>query len=256
MESDMNPTVIVTGAAGGIGSSVVAKFLADGRHVTAIDHNANGLAALAEACASDQLHTAVVDITSEDGVTQLRDDVRNIGLAVTGLINNAGIMHGAARLDHVPLAEWRHVIDVNLTGTFLCMRAFVDQLIAHHGAIVNVSSVVGLVPGPMRGSYSPSKAAIVMLTKQAALEWAPHVRVNAVCPGLLITPMSEPQYADPAVAAGRANSVPLKRVAEITEITDAIHYLMSPQASYLTGVALPVDGGLAVSAAANISVAS
>jgi len=251
----MNPTVIVTGAAGGIGTSVVNKLLAAGEHVTAVDRTADGLAALVEACESSRLHTEVVDISSESDVARCRDSVRSAGLHVTGLVNNAGIMHGAARLDDVPLEDWRHVIDVNLTGTFLCMRAFADQLIEHCGAIVNVASVVGLIPGPMRGSYSPSKAAIVMLTKQAALEWAPHVRVNAVCPGLLLTPLSEPQYADPEAAAGRAHSVPMKRIAEISEIADAICYLLSQQASYITGVALPVDGGLAISAAANMSVA-
>lgn len=251
----MNPTVLVTGAAGGIGAAVVDKLLSSGHHVTGLDRTVDGLAVLAGRHPGDRLRTEVVDISSEADVERCRNSISGAGFDVVGLVNNAGIMHRAARLDEVPVDQWRQVIDVNLTGTFLCMRAFADQLIEHRGAIVNVASVVGLVPGPMRGSYSPSKAAIVMLTKQAAMEWAPHVRVNAVCPGLLLTPLSEPQYADPEAAASRTNSVPLKRIAEITEIADAICYLMSPQASYITGVALPVDGGVAESAAANMSVA-
>ncbi len=251
----MTSTTVITGAAGGIGRSVVARLLADGSDVTALDRTADGLQSLVAEFGSERLRTVVVDLRSEKDIARAAAQIRDDGSTVSGLVNNAGIMHAAARLDEVPLSEWTEVFDVNVTGTFLCMREFAADLIRSQGAVVNVASVVGLIPGPMRGAYSPSKAAIVMLTKQAALEWAPHVRVNAVCPGLLITPLSAPQYADVDAAAGRINAVPLKRVGEVGEISDAICYLLSDQASYLTGCAVPVDGGLAISAAASLGVA-
>jgi glucose 1-dehydrogenase len=248
-------TTVVTGAAGGIGRSVVAKLLARGRHVTALDLHVDGLADIAENFEPTQLHRVEVDLRSENGIAAVAAEISGAGRKVSGLVNNAGIMHGAAGLAQVSLKEWNDVIEVNLTGTFLCMRQFVADLIDTKGAIVNVASVVGLIPGPMRGAYSPSKAAIVMLTQQAALEWAPAVRVNAVCPGLLITPLSAPQYADPVAAAGRIGSVPLQRVADIEEVSDAICFLLSDEASYITGCALPVDGGIAISAAGGLGVA-
>lgn len=252
--SPAHGTTVVTGAAGGIGRAIVTRLLGSGRHVVALDRSAEALAALTADLPSDRLSSRVCDVTSEDDVRSIAADLTTGDVPVTGLVNNAAIMRGGVGLEDLDVATWRETLDVNLTGTFLCMREIGRAMLDRGGAIVNISSAAGLVAGPFRGSYSASKAAVVMVSRQAAVEWGPRqVRVNVVCPGLVVTPMSEHQYADPGHAEARIRRVPLRRVAEVDEVADAVAFLLSPESAYVNGATLQVDGGLAVAGLAGVN---
>jgi NAD(P)-dependent dehydrogenase (short-subunit alcohol dehydrogenase family) len=142
------------------------------------------------------------------------------------------------------LSEWQRVVNVNLTGTYLAARAALPALVASGaGSITNLASIFGLVGGATSSSYAASKGAIVNLTRQMALEWAPRVRVNCVCPGVIETPMTAELRRDEAWMQATLKRYPLGRFGRPEEIAAAILYLASDEAGFVTGVALPVDGG-------------
>jgi len=161
------------------------------------------------------------------------------------LVNNAGILR-AAPLADLPLAEWNALLAVNLTGYLLAAQAFGPAMRARGaGAIVHIASIAASHPQPRSGAYSASKAGVAMLSRQIALEWGRDgIRSNVVSPGLVRTPMSEAFYRDPGVAERRAALVPLGRVAGPADIADAVLFLASARAAYVTGAEIMVDGGL------------
>jgi NAD(P)-dependent dehydrogenase (short-subunit alcohol dehydrogenase family) len=143
-----------------------------------------------------------------------------------------------------PPAEWRRVVEINLTGTYLPSRAVLGALRASGaGSITNLASIYGLVGGSMAPSYAASKGGVANLTRQLALNWAPTVRVNCVCPGVIETPMTAELRRDPAWRERTLAKYPLGRFGKPEEIAAAILYLASDEAAWVTGVALPVDGG-------------
>ena len=162
---------------------------------------------------------------------------------LTTLVNSAGVR--SERRDPTPPPhEWRRVVDVNLTGTYLASRAALPALAeSGSGSITNLASIYGLVGGSISSSYAASKGAIVNLTRQMALEQAPRVRVNCVCPGVIETPMTAELRLDPAWVETTLQRYPLGRFGKPEEIAAAILYLASDEAAFVTGVALPVDGG-------------
>jgi meso-butanediol dehydrogenase/(S,S)-butanediol dehydrogenase/diacetyl reductase len=162
---------------------------------------------------------------------------------LTTLVNSAGVR--PERRDPVPAPpEWQRVLGVNVTGSYLVSRAALPALIdSGAGAIVHLASIYGLVGGATSSSYAASKGAIVNLTRQMALEWAPRVRVNCVCPGVIETPMTAELRQDPAWVESVLKRYPLGRFGRAEEIAAAILYLASDEAAFVTGVALPVDGG-------------
>ena len=161
---------------------------------------------------------------------------------IDGLVNAAGIANGEL-LSEVSLEDWRRVIDVNLTGSFLLARACYPHLRAvQDSTIVNFSSGQGLQPFMRRGAYAASKAGVISLSKSLAMEWAP-IRVNTICPGAVDTPMVRNGY-DPEVLRTQVGArYALGRVAEAVEIARAALYLTGGESSFITGVALAVDGG-------------
>ncbi len=166
------------------------------------------------------------------------------------LVNCAGIWLPGQNLIDTPEENWDSVIDTNLKGTYLCCRA-VGKVMAKQkgGNIINLSSQVGLNPGVDGGAYSVSKAGIIMLTRQLALELAEyHIRVNAIAPGIVKTDFNRNVWDHPGAAAALSVAVPLGRLAEPEDIARAALFLASDASSYITGVVLPVDGGWQVSA--------
>jgi NAD(P)-dependent dehydrogenase (short-subunit alcohol dehydrogenase family) len=149
------------------------------------------------------------------------------------------------RRDRAPApAEWDRVVDVNLGGTYFPSRAALPALSAGgHGAIVNLASIYGLVGGSLSPAYAASKGAVVNLTRQMAMQWAPAVRVNCVCPGMIETPMTRALLDDPAFREAVLLKYPLQRFGQPDEVAAAILYLASDEAAFVTGVSLPVDGG-------------
>ena len=236
---------IVTGAGSGIGRATALRFAAEGASVACVDvvdGQARETATLIEAAGGSALALAA-DVTAERACARMVEAALDRFRRVTTLVNSAGV-RPAGRDPAPPLAEWQRVIDVNLTGTYLASRAALPALAASGaGAITNLASIFGLVGGSLSPSYAASKGAIVNLTRQMALQWAPAVRVNCVCPGVIETPMTAALREDPAWRDALLAKHPLKRFGQPEEVAAAILYLSSDESAYVTGAALPIDGG-------------
>lgn len=221
---------VVTGGARGIGAAIAARLQRDGMDVVRLD-----------VIEADGVHRCDVADAADVASAAARFGPVDV------LINNAAIWRFAA-LEDVPIDDFDAVLAVNVRGPFLMTQAFGRQMLARGGgAIVNVVSIGALHANPAVGAYSPSKAALVALTRQTALEWGPFgVRANAVGPGLVATEGAG-MYADPEVRAARAAAVPLRRLGEVGDIANAVSFLASPEASYISGQVLYVDGALSSS---------
>ena len=235
---------LVTGGASGIGEAV-ARLLSDlGARVVLADRNA---AALAEAAGrTGALATTQGDVSrEEDAERMLAETVAALG-GCDILVNSAGIGDDLVPVHEQAVDRWQEVLDINLRGTYLmCRAAGRPMLAARAGAIVNISSIVGLGAFPGRSAYGVSKAGVAHLTKTLACEWgAAGVRVNAVAPAYTRTPMVRDLVARNVFDVGLIERrTPLERLAEPEEMARAIAFLASDWASYVTGVVLPVDGG-------------
>ncbi|MEQ8718496.1 MAG: SDR family NAD(P)-dependent oxidoreductase [Acidimicrobiales bacterium] len=224
----MTRRAVVTGGARGIGAATVRRLTDDGFDVVALDMNGgDGVIAC--------------DVTDPASVAAAAAEVGPVEV----LVNNAGLWRFGP-LEECSEEDFAAALDVNVKGTFNCMKAFVGPMIAAgRGCIVNLASIAAYRANPAVGSYSASKAGVVMLTEQAALEWGPHgIRANAVGPGLVVTEGTADVYGDPKVVEVRSNSVPLRRLAEPEDIADVIGFLCSDAARYVTAQTIYVDGGI------------
>ncbi|MGA0877768.1 MAG: SDR family NAD(P)-dependent oxidoreductase [Ilumatobacteraceae bacterium] len=169
---------------------------------------------------------------------------REIG-PVTVLVNNAAIW-GFGSLEDTSPEDFDRVLAVNVGGTFHCTQSFgMHMLLRRRGSIVNMVSIAALAANPNVGAYSASKAAVVAFTRQTALEWGPRgIRANAVGPGFVPTPGTGQVYDDDAVRRVRADAVPLRRLAEPSDVANAVAFLTSDQSAYVNGQVLYVDGGI------------
>lgn len=241
-------TCVVTGAAGGIGRATALAFAAEGARVAVLDRNAAGAeetATLAREAGAEALALGV-DTSDEAGVAAAQAAVAAAFGDAEVLVNNAGIIGPGGPVLDLPLAEWNRLLAVNLTGYFLCARAFGKPMAARGGgAMVHVVSVTALAPLPNSGNYGVAKAGAAMLSQLLAVELAPRgVRSNALHPGLVQTPMTQRSYDDPATAEARARLVPQGRVARPEDMAQAALFLASPRAAYVNGADLLVDGAL------------
>ncbi len=237
-------TAIVTGAARGIGAAVAASLADAGANVVLTDVLEEQLEKTA-ADIGDQASAVRLDVSDEAGWQKVVDDT----LADTGridiLVNNAGILAFSTIEDTDP-ALFRKLLDINVTGSFLGMRAVIPSMkTAKSGAIVNLSSSSAVLPHNATGGYAASKFAVRGMTRAAALELGPHgVRVNCVLPGGVNTPMTNPQGLSGEQLNARFRFVPQQRGCEPEEIAAAVLYLASSQGSYCNGTELVVDGGM------------
>ena len=236
---------LITGGAGGIGLACARRLLAEGAEVVLLDKSAEALSSAAGVGAAP----VVCDVTDPGAVAAAVD--RAAGLLngpADVLVSSAGMYKIAPLLDLTP-GEWDDVLAVNLRGTFLAGRAVAAALIAvgRPGAIVNISSTAGLVADATEPSahYNASKAGVLALTRQMAAEWARYgIRANAVCPGVIDTAMLRMMDDPEAGAAYLRTGVPQGRLGSAEEVAAAVVFLASDDASYLTGTAVPVDGGI------------
>ncbi len=229
---------VVTGAGGGIGRAVVAALRKQGVTVVATDRD---LAALADVDADRR----ELDVTRPQALHALAQAVSAEHGALDIWVNNAGFMDRMPALE-LDEAGWQRTLDINLKGTFFGAQAAAKQMIPQGGgAIINLSSYAGVKPRPNCADYASAKAGVAHLTQCLALEWSPKgLRVNAIAPGFIETPMSSWMHADAATYAEYIERLPARRLGQPAEIADAALYLASQASAYVTGHVLLVDGGV------------
>jgi len=184
------------------------------------------------------------DVSRPDSVEEAARRVQDALGPADILFNNAAVLRPGT-LDTLALADWNAMLGVNLTGYFLCAQVFGRGMLERErGSVVHVASIAASHPQGASGAYSASKAAVVMLSRQLATEWGPRgVRSNAVSPGLIRTPMSEPFYATPGVLERRTAVVPMRRIGVPEDVANAVLFLASDRSSYVSGDEITVDGG-------------
>jgi len=237
---------IVTGAGQGIGEATVRAFVAAGACVVLVDVLEEELARVtADIDQPHRIMSAVVDVSDRPAVDRLMDDVLSRFGRMDALVNSAGI-RGLGTVADIDIDLWRRVHAVNLEGTLNTCQAFARRVIeaGRPGAIVNLTSVAGLMGVPGRAAYVSTKHAVVGLTREMAMEVGRQgLRVNAIAPGMIRTAMTKTMLAEPAGAERSAAIHPLGRIGEPAEVAAAILFLCSDKASFVSGAILSVDGG-------------
>jgi NAD(P)-dependent dehydrogenase (short-subunit alcohol dehydrogenase family) len=236
---------VVTGAGGGIGRAVALGMAEAGASVVLLDNNGENCRATAETLRPTGARTLALecDIANPDSVAAAERAAQAMGPCDI-LVNNAGVLRGGP-IATVPLEDWNLLLAVNLTGYLLCAQALGKSMIERgRGAIVHTASIAGSNAQGFSGAYSVSKAGVLMLSRQLAVEWGSHgVRSNVMSPGLVRTPMSERFYQDPNVAERRAAAIPLGRIGSPEDMAQVVLFLASDRAGFVNGQEIIVDGG-------------
>jgi NAD(P)-dependent dehydrogenase (short-subunit alcohol dehydrogenase family) len=239
----MTRTAIITGGAKGLGAAICQLAASQGYRLGVLDLKRDECAALI-ATLPGAGHVALqADVTDELAMRAAFDE---FGVAPDVMVNNAGIVRFGSLLEQ-SVADFRASIEVNLIGTYIGAREAGLRMVERgRGAIVNMTSLNAVTPGPGAGAYPAAKAGVAKLTEHLSLELGPSgIRVNCVAPGFIDGGMSAPVYADPRVRQLRGSAVPLRRLGLVEEVAKAVMWLASDDASYVTGHQLVVDGGVA-----------
>ena len=231
---------VVTGAAGGIGSATVRRLLDDGMTVIALDLDGDAAAKLSA-------HSYALDVTSAEQVEQVMASILATWPRVDVLVNNAGITGSAAAttVHETPVEEFDRVMAVNVRGPFLCTRALIPSMLeAGRGHIITIASIAGIVAFPGRCAYTTSKGAALQFARSVAIDYGGRgIRSNAICPGMVETPMTQWRLDQPDLRAQIEAQIPMGRVAQPDEIADAVSVLASGRLAYANGSPLIIDGG-------------
>jgi meso-butanediol dehydrogenase / (S,S)-butanediol dehydrogenase / diacetyl reductase len=236
----MSRTALITGAARGIGLATAKRFLREGWQVAVVDIDAPQLEiAAAELDGALLIHG---DVSDQGSVAAFTDAIDARFGRLDALVNNAGVADFGP-IEETTFERWRRVMATNLDGVFLTTQAAIPLLKRQGGAIVNIASISGLRASTLRVAYGTSKAAVIQLTLQQAAELGEHaIRANCICPGPVRTKLAMAVHS-PQIIAAYHDAIPLNRYGSEDEIANAIHFLCSGEASYITGQVLSVDGG-------------
>lgn len=239
--------VVVTGAGSGIGEASAKRFAEEGASVVLVGRTAQKLEeTLADMTQGDHL-VAACDVSEAAQVKQLSETVLKKYGRVDVLVNNAGVIV-QGRIHEVDLDAWKTLMKTDLDGVFHGVHYFMPALLKSKGNVVNISSVSGLGGDWGMSIYNAAKGAITNFTRALAMDYgADGVRVNAICPGFTFTDLTEDAKQDQALLERFYDRIPLRRAGEADDIARAILFIASDEASYITGVNLPVDGGITAS---------
>lgn len=233
--------VMVTGAASGIGLATARRFAQEGARVFIVDYNKKALEETQNAH-PEFAGFSSADVSCEADVKAAFDKMDKTLGGIDVLISNAGISVRCDALD-IPYAQWKKVLDINLGGMFLCAKEAGRRMKAQgDGVILMTASTNGTEGHRWYADYNASKAGVILLTKTLALELAPVVRVNCICPGYVLTPMQRAEYTDEMLAKVN-EGIPMKRHASPEEIAALYTFLASDDARYFTGADIRIDGG-------------
>jgi NAD(P)-dependent dehydrogenase (short-subunit alcohol dehydrogenase family) len=232
--------VVVTGGTSGIGEATSRRFLDEGARVVALAVGEDEVATAAERIPG--IEAVRCDVADPDAVAAAFATVYELLGGIDVLVANAGISIRKPFLEIEP-ADWRRVLDVNLTGVFHCAQQAARRMLADDGGVILMTaSTNGLTGHAYYADYNASKAGVILLARTMALELAPTVRVNAVCPGYVLTPMQEAEYT-PEMLAQVNTTIPLGRHANPDEIAALYAFLASDEGAYFTGAVISIDGG-------------
>ena len=236
----MQKTALITGAARGIGLATAELFQANGYHVVVLDRDAEALSAAAAQL--PEAEPMLFDLALPETAAQVAKQIEEKFGALAALVNNAGVADFGPIEDCDP-AMWRKVMDTNLDGMFYLTQALTPQLKAGGGSVVNIASISGLRASTLRVAYGTSKAAVMQLSKQQAVELGEYgIRVNCVAPGPVRTKLAMAVHTQDIIDAYH-DAIPLNRYGQEIEIAEVIYFLCSQKASYVTGQLIAVDGG-------------
>lgn len=241
-------TAVITGGAAGLGADVARRLSEAGYRIGIFDLGAERVTQ-----AASEMDNAVgieADVTSPE---QIAAAFEAFGETPDLLVNNAGIVRFGA-MEAQSVQDYIDVVNVNLLGSCFCARAIAPAMMERgSGHIINFTSINGIHPAPGVGMYGPTKAAMANMTEAMAIEWGPKgVRVNAIAPGMIDAGMSKPIFENPKVRAVRGGSVPLRALGEASDIAEAVLFLDSEGAKYISGHELVVDGGVSTSVMAHL----
>jgi NAD(P)-dependent dehydrogenase (short-subunit alcohol dehydrogenase family) len=236
--------IIVTGAASGMGKAIAELFAAEGARLALLDIQAGPLGAVAEAVGGKAVAT---DISSPEDVARAVETANAFMGGIDGVVNAAGVLR-TLPLEQTTPETWRKVHDVNLFGPFLLCNAALPHLrAAGEGTIVNIASMGGIDTPPMMTSYGASKAGLIGLTKGQSTEWAPDIRANAICPGMIQTPMTDAlSHGGPEGDAASLATIGARRKGRPMEVAYLALFLTSRESSFISGSVFTCDGGRAI----------
>jgi NAD(P)-dependent dehydrogenase (short-subunit alcohol dehydrogenase family) len=233
--------VLITGGAGGIGAATATRFLEEGSRVVVLDRDPEALARLVSELPALS-GTICADVSDPGDIARAFEELDDLFGGLDILINNAGISIRHGFLDITP-RDWQEVIDVNLNGVFfVAQQAALLMLQGSGGVILNMGSTNGLMGYPYYADYNASKAGVIELTRTMALELGPSMRVNAICPGFILTPMQAAEYTEEMQRAF-ASKLPLDRLGRPEDVAALFAFLASDDAAFITGQCFVIDGG-------------